>query len=143
MAEQVAAKEGDPGERGGRCPRGLQSPKAPSGTAAMGPHLPGVETGCLPSFGKCQGHSAGRTAGGRGVSVPEWLPHLRSRSLEAGTQLTQGLLLAPPQRLVVSWGFSVGDAPPTPCFHLQLASPDRPVCLQVSPFGKDISHPEL
>lgn len=77
------------------------------------------------------------------MSVPEWLQHLPSWSPEAGTQLSQGLLLAPPQRLVVSWGFSFGDAPPTPHFHLQLASPDRPVCLQVSPFGKDISHPEL
>ena len=42
----------------------------------------------------------------QGVSVLERLPHLPSWSPKVGTQLSQRFLLAPPQCLVVSWGFS-------------------------------------
>lgn len=93
---------------GGTLPPMGPEPRAPSGTAAMGPHLPGMETGCLSpsSFSKCWGLFAGHTAEGRGVSVLERLPHLQSWSPKVGTQLSQRLLPAPPQCLVVSWGFS-------------------------------------
>lgn len=107
MVEQDAAKEEEPCERRDAAPIGPRA-RAPSGTAAMGPHLPGVETECLSpsSFSKCRGLFAGHTAEGRGVSVLERLPHLPSWSPKVGTQLSQRFLLAPPQCLVVSWGFS-------------------------------------
>ena len=108
MAERDAAKEEKPGERGDAAPHGPQSPGAPSGAAAMGPHLPGVEAGCLsPSgFSKCWGLFAGHTAGGRGVSVLERLPHLLSWSPRWGPSCHRGSSWPLPW-LVVSWGFSV------------------------------------
>ena len=59
------------------------------------------------------------------MSVLERLPHLLSWSPRWGPSCHRGSSRPLPW-LVVSWGFSVLGAPPPPCFHIQLVSPDRP-----------------